>query len=931
MKIYTFLFTDIQGSTRLWETQPQEMLNALERHNQILQAAVTARDGRIFRTVGDAYCAVFNSASAALETSVTSQRRLQAEDWSLDSPLRVRMGLHTGEAESRGGDFVGASLNLLGRLMAVCHGGQILMTNATQALVSRSLPPGVTLLDLGHHQFRDMAQHERIFQVQAPGLPAEFPPLPTQEIDPNNLPSPATSFIGRQHELNQALSLLAGSRLLTLTGPGGTGKSRLSLQVAKQSLNGTNPDLGFPDGVWLVELAPIADPDLVLPLIAALFNLRELPARPLRELLTDVLRSKKLLLILDNCEHLIETCAQLTELLLRSCPQLKIMASSREPLGLSGEAILRVPPLSLPETTPQVSPEELQRYESVQLFTERAAAVLPGFSLTQVNAAAVAQICRRLDGIPLALELAAARIQVLSPQEIASRLDNRFRLLTGGSRTALPRQQTLQALIDWSYELLTQPEKALLARLSVFAGGWTFPAAEALGGTDVLDLLPDLVNKSLVLVAEDQSPSQRRFRFLETIRQYASDRLFESGEAENARNQHLDYFADFARFGNQKLMGPEQRGWLARLEREHDNLRVALEWALEHAPVTALQLCGDLSLFWSRRGYAAEGHRWAQSALQAIDQQPPSDPATNQTIQAVRVYTLNGRGALEIAIGLYPAAVETYAESIAISRELETSTDLAFALGMQGLVLQLAGSYPQARNCAEETLALSHQLNYEFGIQLANTVIGMQNTTLGEDFEGTYQLVVDTITMLQASGNEWFAATAMFGLGSFLMHARGDFIEAQAQIQKSHQIFQEMGDRQFTNITRSALAELDHRIGNYSQAIRSYQETLEEWRLLGNRGAAARVLECLAFVCRHLAQQNTPQQDKYLQQAGVLYGAASAIRQANGSPMAADEVQEYEAELQAFKALAGPQGFEQAWDEGQAMSLEQAVDFALTL
>lgn len=600
----TFLFTDIEGSSQLWEQHPAAMQAALARHDSLLRNIIAAHGGHVFKTTGDGLHAAFAHASDSVAASLACQQAVVRETWTgLPRPLTVRMGLHTGEAELREGDYFGSTMNRAARMLSIAGGGQTLLSSATAELVRDQLPPGAALHPLGEHRLKDLIRPEHIFQLNAPGLPAAFPPLRSLNTLPNNLPVQLTTFIGREHQMAEAKRLLATTRLLTLTGPGGTGKTRLSLQMAADVLD------AFPDGVWLVELAPLSDAALVPQTVASTWSVREQPGRPLLETLSDYLRAKSLLLILDNCEHLIDACAQLAETLLRACPHLKLLPSSREALGVAGETAYRVPSLSLPDPHQPLSVESLSRYEAAQLFVDRARAVQPHFSLTAHNLSAVAQICQRLDGIPLALELAAARVKLFAVEQIALRLDDRFRLLTGGSRTALPRQQTLRALIDWSYDLLPVAERGALARLSVFAGGWTFGAAEAVIGPEALDLLSHLVDKSLVVVDELAEAPETRYRLLETIRQYARDKLLESGEAPMVRDRHLRHYLLVAEVAEPKLEGPEMLPALNQLEAELDNIRAALEWTLDRSPQAAVQLAARLTFFWQRRGHVPEGRR----------------------------------------------------------------------------------------------------------------------------------------------------------------------------------------------------------------------------------------------------------------------------------------------------------------------------------
>ncbi len=508
----TFLFTDIEGSTRLWEEKPEAMRVALARHDVLLRAAIEANSGIVFKTMGDAFCAAFATAPEALSSALVLQHALQAEVWPDPIRLRVRTALHTGAVESRDNDYFGQPLNRVARLLAAGYGGQILLSDVAQELTRDHLPPVVSLKPLGEHRLRDLSRPETVFQLLHPDLPAEFPPL--RSLDnadlPNNLPQQLTSFIGREKESDEVRALLRKTRLLTLTGSGGSGKTRLSLQVAADVLE------DYPDGVWLIELAALTDPTFVTQAVAQTLGLREETGKPLLQTLTEHLKPKRTLLVLDNCEHLLSAITRLADGLLRACPGVKILANSREGMGTAGEVVYRVPSLSLPDPKKPQTVVSVSQYESVRLFVERAAAVLPTFTVTNANAPALASVCHRLDGIPLAIELAAARVRVLSLEQIAARLDDRFRFLTGGSRSALPRQQTLRALIDWSFDLLTLPEQTMLARLAVFAGGWTLEAAEAVTAGDgieeweVLDLLAARLSHLLLSPASAQLIGKKR-------------------------------------------------------------------------------------------------------------------------------------------------------------------------------------------------------------------------------------------------------------------------------------------------------------------------------------------------------------------------------------------------------------------------------------
>ena len=573
----TFLFTDLEGSTRLWEQHPAAMKSALARHDEILRDAVEGHGGQVVKSMGDGIHAVFVTAGDAVDAAAEAQRGLSGESWDVTAGLQVRMGLHTGVAERRGGDYFGSTLNRAARLMAVAHGGQVVCSAATADL-ARDVLSTVEFRDLGEHRLRDLSRAERVFQVCGSGLRGEFSPLASLDAFPGNLPLQVSSFVGRQREAVRVVEALGDARVVTLTGVGGVGKTRLAVQVAADVLP------GFREGAWLVELAPVRDPEAVAGAVAAVFGVTARAGQSLVESLVEFLATKQLLFVLDNCEHLLGAVADLVETLERSCAGLVVLATSREGLGVEGERNLVVPSLRAPGEAADL--EAAAAAESVQLFCERARAAKADFVLTDRNVSAVAQVCRRLDGVPLAIELAAARVPAMSPGMLASRLDQRFAVLSGGRRGAVERHQTLRAAIDWSYELCSEPEQRLLARLTVFAGGWTLEAAEAVcvgGGIEtdaVFGLLAALVARSLV-VAEDTEVGDLRYRLLETIRQYGEDRLEEHGETETLRARHGEYFTDFVELVHEEMLGPGQIEAGRRFAVELENLRAAMNHAVD--------------------------------------------------------------------------------------------------------------------------------------------------------------------------------------------------------------------------------------------------------------------------------------------------------------------------------------------------------------
>jgi predicted ATPase/class 3 adenylate cyclase len=575
----SFLMTDIEGSTRIWQEQPADMERALQLHDETAARIIALNDGVLVkrRGEGDSLFAVFDRPSDAVAAALELQRFLLAEFSEQRLQLRVRMAVHTGEAEHRDGDYFGPSVNRCARLRAVGHGGQVLLSRTAFDLVQDNVLPEVTFKPLGEVKLRDLDRPEEVFQLLHPVLPDDFPLPRTLEGRPNNLPAQPSSFVGRARELATLERLIGKERLVTITGPTGAGKTRLALQMGADLLE------RFQDGVWLVELAPVGEPEDVPSVVGAAACPSESPASI--ESLAECLRGKKALIILDNCEHLLLACATLIDRLLRSCPNLRILATSQFAIGITGEQTFRILSLSMPDATSRPSVDALTLFEAVRLFVDRATEARPSFMVTNQNAPAVAEICHRLDGIPLAIELAAARINVLTAEQIAERLDDRFRLLTGGSRTAMPRHQTLRAAIDWTYELLSDDERALLRRLSVFRGGWTLDAAQDICACEhidpyhVLDLLGQLADKSLVLVHEVGEIA--RYSLLETVSDYAWERLEEAGGSEEVSNRHAVHFA---RLANEKCRDVQDDPveCVARLRQEARNLQAMLEWLRQH-------------------------------------------------------------------------------------------------------------------------------------------------------------------------------------------------------------------------------------------------------------------------------------------------------------------------------------------------------------
>ena len=913
----TFLFTDIEGSTRLAQDHPDAMASLLARHHEILGQSIEGNSGFVFQIVGDSFCASFHNARDALHAALDAQHFLQNEAWS-PAPIRVRMGIHTGQADlQESGDYHGyVTLSHVQRLMSAAHGGQVLLSFASQELVRDEMPEGITLRDMGVRRLKDVPRAEHIYQLVIPDLPNEFPPIKTLEMFHHNLPAQMTSFIGREEERAAIKQALKEHRLVTLTGSGGAGKSRLSLQVAMECLD------QFSDGVWLVELAPVTDPALVPGTLLSTFNLREDRHRSVLDVLIDYLRTKTLLLMLDNCEHLIETCAQISETLLQACPKLRILASSREALGITGEFAYRVPSLNTPNPENLPPLDQLQKADSIRLFIERAATAKPGFALTDVNAFSLAQICYRLDGIPLAIELAASRVKVLSPDQIAARLDDRFRLLTGGSRTALPRQQTLRAMIDWSYSLLSEEEKKLFRRLAVFVGGWTLEGAEAVCGdeddrADILDLLTRLVDKSLVFTEETNS--EIRYHRLETIRQYSREKFLETDEVEKIRDRHLDFFVQFAELVDLKLKSRDQLLWQNRMSAEQDNLRAALEWGLNRNPDKALRITGAANLFWTAGGYSAEGFRWTQQALEQAEKTPLPAGSTEDRRLIARAKALCGLTRLYLSLGDNANAQRSAEESVALYRQSPDRRGLAFALIVLAYPLEFLGERTQAEDALQESYSIGRAEGDTYIICRALNRLGHVIVDLYHDLALAQRYVEESLQLAQEAGLRSQEAQAFEILGFIAIH-QDDHEEARGYLKESVGAYESIGASFNVILEKSNLAHLERKLGNHAEALEYYRETILAFRDMGQTGAVAHQLECFGFIA--LAQD---EQERALQ----LFAAANALREKSGTPMTPDEQTYFYEQLNNLRAKMNLKRFDSAWSKGHTMRMEQAIELAV--
>jgi predicted ATPase/class 3 adenylate cyclase len=903
----TFLFSDIEGSTRLLQELGERYPEVLEDHNRLVRAAFAENGGHEVGSQGDAFFFVFSSARNAVAAAVAAQKALGQHPWPDGTTVRVRIGLHTGEGTLAGDDYVGLDVHRAARIAAAGHGGQILVSQVTRVLVDGDLPESVSLIDLGPHRLKDLQKTEHIFQVVHPELTSRFPALRSLDISPHNLPVQITSFIGREEEMAEIRRLLADVHLVTLRGPGGAGKTRLAIQVAADHLD------SFLDGVWLVELAPIADPANVPQTVASSLGLRE-PARAATEVLAEYLRTRSLLLVLDNCEQVLEATAALCAMLLRQCPNLRVLATSRETLGVTGERIFQVQPLALPDPGEAGSADMANQFAAVRLFVERAAGYQPGFKVTDDNIRAIVELCRRLDGIPLAIELAAARVRVLSVEQILARLEDRFRLLTGGPRTGLAHHQTLRAALDWGYDLLTDNERAMFRRVAVFAGGFTLEAAEGVcaGGVidagEVLDLLARLVDKSLVTV--EQISAEVRYRLLETIRQYGLERLRDAGEEAAVRERHRAHFLELAEEAEMELLGPDQKTWLDRLETDHDNLRAALEWSRSSPDriEVGLRLAGSLTHFWEVRGYWEEGRRWLDDLL------PRTDPSPS----LARVKAMTAAAGLALKDGDMPRVEALANESLALSRQLGDKRGAASCLVILGVRACRLEDYGAAEALGGEGLTLSRETGDNFATAWAQAVLGLVARARG-DLDRADGLLMESLKALRMIGHRWASAIVLGNLG-MIARDRGELDRAVAHLEEALEILRQLGDKSYASYTLLNLGTIASARHDYERAGRLYRECLGlRKELQETRG----IVTCLAALgCTAAGLMD-------YRKAAVLFGAYDAQREATGASIPPIFRNEYERQVGAVTAALGPAAFAEAWAEGRALSRDDAIDNAL--
>jgi predicted ATPase/class 3 adenylate cyclase len=826
----TFLFTDIEGSTRLWEEHADAMRGALARHDEMLGAVVAAHDGHVVKTTGDGLHAAFPTALEAVEAAIAMQLGLAAEPFDPSTPLRARIGVHTCEAQHRDGDYYGSGVNRAARLMNVAHGGQIVVSAATSELVRDT---SVELVDLGEHRLRDLAQAEHVFEVRAEGLASGFPPLRSLDALPGNLPVQVSSFVGREADIDRVEHALGDARVVTLTGVGGVGKTRLAVHVAAEVI------ADYPDGAWLCELAGVSDPDVVWDSVATCLRVAPLPGRTMAESVLEYLAAKRLLLLLDNCEHLLAACAQLVDVVVHRCPAVSVLATSREGLALDGERLLAVPALGVPASGADAL--DVARSAAVRLFADRATAAKDDFVLSDTNVAAMAVLCRRLDGIPLAIELAAARVRSMSPDDLVGRLDQRFRLLTRGSRAALERHQTLRNTIDWSYGLLDATERRALNRLSVFAGGCDLRAAEGVladdevEALDVVDWLSQLVDKSLVDTDDDPATGAVRFRLLESIRQYAQEQLESDGETSELRRRHAEYYAAWSGESRTHLRGRDHQEWTDAAVRDVDNFRAVMDWAVEEgsadhalrlvAPMTVLGAVGEPAMDWAVTACGLPGAAdhplypevaaWASwGATRTVDFERAEAFATAardaEERLGIRHPTVSRAWAtLEFFRGDLPRSRAFADEWIQLARHAGDRYELVNALTMLGGVLRLSDRVDDAVVTLEESVRIARDAGIDAA--LAFSLSFLAQDLPGEDFERALAMLDEAIDVATRIREPMGVATA-YGTKGTIAAQRSDWNVALGASADALDLNRQIGDvatgRRNLFIAAAALAKL---------------------------------------------------------------------------------------------------------------------------
>ncbi len=910
--ILTFLFTDIEGSTVRWDRDPRAMQAVVRRHDDIMRSAIASHHGRVFKTVGDAFCSVFPRINDALDAAVQAQRALANEDFSQVDGVRARMAIHVGAADERDGDYFGRTPNRVARLLSVGHGGQVLLSGVA-AEVAADAAPQTELRDLGEHRLKDLTVPEHIFQLLAPDLETEFPTLKSLSVLDNNLPVQLTSLIGREQELADIRALLDRSRLVTLCGAGGVGKTRCALQAGAEVLD------AFKEGVWFVDLAPLSDGTLVVNAIASVFDVREPPNQRLLDEVLSYLKKKQLLLILDNCEHLVAEVSKTADSILRACPTVRILATSRESLSIDGEAVYRMPSLAVPERVKGLSAADALSYGAVALFEARGRSANPKFKLDNSNAATVADVCRRLDGIPLAIELATARLNVLSPSQLAQKLDERFRLLTGGNRAALPRQHTMRALIDWSYDHLSAQEQRLFRYFSIFSGSFTLDMATAvcaddhIAGFEVLDLLTSLVDKSLV--QPEHSSDESRYRLQESTRQYARERLVECAEMERIARRHADAYVRLAEQLDNSWDSKPDSQWVCQAEPDMDNWRAALTWAFSaHGdPLIAQRLAS--AKIWLELA-PGEGRRYLLTALTSADERTPPELIAQLELAASKIDTVFGQ---------FKAALASAERARAIFETLGDELCLANARLCAGRALLFLKHVQEGEVMLQAALDVFRRSGSKKTMGSALSALGAARIIQGDVPEArSFLTAAGTLYKRSGADGRVPAVLSMLAEAEFRAGDAGTALEVASQALTAHR-----GVKSGPNVVNILynMAAYFTVLGRYDEARAHAREALE---LARDEQADAEVTIALQHLAA-VAALGAPGDQEAQERAARLLGFADASFDALDYTREYTEQQEYERVRTALHHALGDARLAELAQEGQSWTEERAVSEALEI
>ena len=912
--VVTHLFTDLEGSTRLWEKDPARMEQALRRHDAQARFAVERNGGRVVKTTGDGIHAVFDDPSKAVDAAVAFLEDLAVLSEESGVTLCARCGIHAGVAAARDGDYYGAAVNRAARIMSAAHGGQVLLSEAAALLARDRLQGGAALMPIGRVRLKDLAASEPIYQLTHPKLKERFPPLRSLDRTPNNLPQQVNSFVGREDAIAELRALLQRHRMITLAGPGGVGKTRLAVQLAADAID------EFPDGVWLVELAPLSDAKLVPRTVAHVLAIGDDPATSSTQAIADFLRTRQCLLILDNCEHLPDACAEVANAALRAAPGTRLLATSRELLRVDGECRYEVTPLRLPDAS-SMDVAAARQSPAVSMLLDRAREQAPRFDLTAQNVDSVVTICRQLDGIPLALELAAARVRSLTIEEIARRLRDRFRFLTSGTRTAMPRHRSLLALIAWSYDLSSDDERRLLERLSVFAGSFDLPAVEAvcrfgaLADAPVAEILWSIVDKSLAIAVPPLPPGDSdatpRYRLLETIRAFARERLEERGDEPETRRRHLACFLDLAIKADQEIRGPRKPYWCARLDLEHDNLRAAMAHACgsDGDPDAALRFGVKLGAFWRFRGHATEGRAYLRAALAHRDVARFAMSHAGALLQSGILASFQGDSAEARDFGR--SALALYR---AIGRPMEEASTLI----MLGAAAQYSGDFDDAIACHEQALAIAREegalaLQVICFVNLGNTALLRGDTEAARDYLG------QALDMIERSGESTAGVYALEMLGQIDLR-EGGLAAARERFVAASRIAQRMGDVMQQSKMTIWLGRVAVDDGEMKDGVAQLAEGLRQMHRLALKEETLLALDLCAEALHRLGDFIA---------AAELRSAANASRVAFKFHWPPLDRAVAEADAADAAAVVGRQALEAAASRGAAKSLGDAVEYAL--